>query len=102
VQCHPEFKSKPTAAHPLFRAFVEASLGRRERKRVSRPNEPEWPLLAVDVPVIDFPGIAFLDDVDVNSHRVAIFSRNVKQSSEGDRPTVASFASSVIFWLLSL
>jgi CTP synthase len=25
VQFHPEFKSKPTAAHPLFRAFVAAS-----------------------------------------------------------------------------
>jgi len=24
VQFHPEFKSKPTSAHPLFRAFVEA------------------------------------------------------------------------------
>jgi CTP synthase len=33
VQCHPEFKSKPTSAHPLFRAFVEASLGRREKKK---------------------------------------------------------------------
>ncbi len=26
VQFHPEFKSKPTAAHPLFACFVEASL----------------------------------------------------------------------------
>jgi CTP synthase len=33
VQCHPEFKSKPTAAHPLFRAFVHASLARREAKK---------------------------------------------------------------------
>jgi CTP synthase len=33
VQCHPEFKSKPTKAHPLFRAFVEASLNRREGRR---------------------------------------------------------------------
>jgi CTP synthase len=33
VQCHPEFKSKPTAAHPLFRGFVEASLRRREQKK---------------------------------------------------------------------
>jgi CTP synthase len=32
VQCHPEFKSKPTAAHPLFREFVRASLDRREGK----------------------------------------------------------------------
>jgi CTP synthase len=29
VQCHPEFKSKPTQAHPLFRGFVQASLLRR-------------------------------------------------------------------------
>jgi CTP synthase len=33
VQCHPEFKSKPTQAHPLFRGFVEASLQRREQKK---------------------------------------------------------------------
>jgi CTP synthase len=32
VQCHPEFKSKPTQAHPLFREFVRASLERREGK----------------------------------------------------------------------
>lgn len=29
VQCHPEFKSKPTAAHPLFRDFIGAALARR-------------------------------------------------------------------------
>jgi CTP synthase len=33
VQCHPEFRSKPTQAHPLFRGFVEASLKRREAKK---------------------------------------------------------------------
>jgi CTP synthase len=33
VQCHPEFKSKPTAAHPLFRGFVQASLARRETRK---------------------------------------------------------------------
>ena len=33
VQCHPEFKSKPTAAHPLFRAFVGAALHRREARK---------------------------------------------------------------------
>ncbi len=33
VQCHPEFKSKPNKAHPLFRAFVHAGLEyRMERK----------------------------------------------------------------------
>ncbi len=33
VQCHPEFQSKPTKAHPLFRGFVQASLNRREGKK---------------------------------------------------------------------
>ena len=33
VQCHPEFRSKPTAAHPLFRGFVRAALERREAKK---------------------------------------------------------------------
>jgi CTP synthase len=28
VQYHPEFKSKPTAAHPLFRDFVAATMAR--------------------------------------------------------------------------
>ena len=31
VQYHPEFKSKPTAAHPLFAAFIKAAM---QRKRV--------------------------------------------------------------------
>ncbi|MBM4044927.1 MAG: CTP synthase, partial [Planctomycetes bacterium] len=26
VQFHPEFKSKPTRPHPLFKAFIEAAL----------------------------------------------------------------------------
>jgi CTP synthase len=30
VQFHPEFKSKPTKAHPIFREFVAAALKRRE------------------------------------------------------------------------
>jgi CTP synthase len=34
VQCHPEFKSKPTHAHPLFHGFIRASLGRRDEKKV--------------------------------------------------------------------
>jgi CTP synthase len=33
VQCHPEFKSKPVKAHPLFREFVQASLKQRERRK---------------------------------------------------------------------
>lgn len=33
VQFHPEFKSKPTKAHPLFRDFIAAALARRELAR---------------------------------------------------------------------
>ena len=36
VQSHPEFQSKPTAAHPLFRDFVGASLAARGRKLSGR------------------------------------------------------------------
>jgi CTP synthase len=38
VQCHPEFKSKPTQAHPLFRGFVQASLTRREARKKAEPT----------------------------------------------------------------
>ena len=39
VQCHPEFKSKPTQAHPLFRSFVQACIQRHDLKKaeVSEP-----------------------------------------------------------------
>ncbi len=33
VQCHPEFKSKPTQAHPLFRDFIGAALKLRAMKK---------------------------------------------------------------------
>jgi len=33
VQCHPEFKSKPTKAHPLFREFVAAGLVYKAEKK---------------------------------------------------------------------
>ncbi|ADB14857.1 CTP synthase [Pirellula staleyi DSM 6068] len=32
VQFHPEFKSKPTKAHPLFAAFVEAAIERKSSR----------------------------------------------------------------------
>ena len=34
VQFHPEFKSKPTQAHPLFRDFIAAALKRRDGSRL--------------------------------------------------------------------
>jgi CTP synthase len=33
VQFHPEFKSKPTDAHPLFRSFIGACVQRKEQKK---------------------------------------------------------------------
>jgi CTP synthase len=33
VQFHPEFKSKPTKAQPLFAGFIEAAISRRNKKR---------------------------------------------------------------------
>jgi CTP synthase len=32
VQCHPEFKSKPTSPHPLFRDFVGAALAEKLKR----------------------------------------------------------------------
>ena len=32
VQYHPEFKSRPNKAHPLFAAFIGAAVSRRERQ----------------------------------------------------------------------
>ncbi len=40
VQCHPEFKSKPTDAHPLFRGFIEACVQRREAKKNAEGTRP--------------------------------------------------------------
>ncbi|HVA51682.1 MAG TPA: CTP synthase [Pirellulales bacterium] len=42
VQFHPEFKSKPTAAHPLFACFVAAAL-ERHAARSERTRELEMP-----------------------------------------------------------
>ncbi len=40
VQYHPEFKSKPTKAQPLFREFVRASLARHESRKQDAPRVP--------------------------------------------------------------
>jgi CTP synthase len=31
VQYHPEFKSRPNRAHPLFREFIRAAVKKKER-----------------------------------------------------------------------
>ena len=38
VQFHPEFKSKPTAAHPLFRGLVQAALKKKDVKKGETPR----------------------------------------------------------------
>jgi CTP synthase len=40
VQCHPEFKSKPTKAQPLFYGFIQASLKNREVKKRGEASRP--------------------------------------------------------------
>jgi CTP synthase len=43
VQFHPEFKSKPVSAHPLFQSFIAASYGRqrtRARRRAEHVDAP--------------------------------------------------------------
>jgi CTP synthase len=40
VQFHPEFKSKPTAAHPLFAGFVRAALERHQLRADRLPAPP--------------------------------------------------------------
>ena len=41
VQYHPEFKSRPNRAHPLFFGFVKAALERRETKQFHSINRTE-------------------------------------------------------------
>jgi CTP synthase len=40
VQFHPEFKSKPTKAHPLFRDFIAASLHKQATSHSEREGRP--------------------------------------------------------------
>jgi CTP synthase len=54
VQFHPEFKSKPTEAHPLFRDFVAAALEKRGNSRSeleARPSSVSHPSEAAKAPV---------------------------------------------------
>jgi len=41
VQFHPEFKSKPTKAHPLFAKFVAAAIERRTGRKSKHPSESD-------------------------------------------------------------
>jgi CTP synthase len=48
VQFHPEFKSKPTAAHPLFVGFVGAAISRHGRRKNRSSNAIEADRNAVE------------------------------------------------------
>jgi CTP synthase len=41
VQFHPELKSRPTKAHPLFKDLVKAGLRYRKGRRSTLPEEKE-------------------------------------------------------------
>ncbi len=41
VQFHPEFKSKPTAAHPLFSGFIQAAIARHDRRNTNQGSDVE-------------------------------------------------------------
>jgi CTP synthase len=43
-QFHPEFKSRPTAPHPLFAGFIEAALVNRERAKVPKTTFSPGPV----------------------------------------------------------
>jgi CTP synthase len=47
VQCHPEFRSKPTRAHPLFYGLVQAALQRKGIRKGEPSPIPAGPTLAV-------------------------------------------------------
>lgn len=43
VQYHPEFKSKPTSAHPLFEGFVDAAIGHHKVKHGKSAADTDSP-----------------------------------------------------------
>jgi hypothetical protein len=43
-QFHPEFKSRPTHAHPLFRGLVEAAVKRTDAKKADKPEVEPAPV----------------------------------------------------------
>ncbi|WP_285659408.1 CTP synthase [Actinomycetospora sp. NBRC 106375] len=63
TQAHPELKSRPTRAHPLFRAFVAASLrhvasGRLDLDTSAAPDELDGDDSAARVDGVDIPATA--------------------------------------------
>jgi len=65
TQAHPELKSRPTRAHPLFRSFVAAALAYNaaERLPVEIPDDVDL----APVPDAPAPGVAAKDDSPVRA-----------------------------------
>jgi len=65
TQAHPELKSRPTRAHPLFRSFVAAALAYNaaERLPVEIPDDVDL----APVPDAPAPGVAAEDDSPVRA-----------------------------------
>jgi CTP synthase len=55
TQAHPELKSRPTRAHPLFRAFVAAALAYNAAERLPVEIPEDTAMSAVVPPVEDEP-----------------------------------------------
>ncbi|MCA1822978.1 MAG: CTP synthase [Mycobacteriales bacterium] len=52
TQAHPEFRSRPTRAHPLFAAFVSAALERAEQQAGRLPIDVTLPAAPPPAPVV--------------------------------------------------
>jgi CTP synthase len=79
TQAHPEFKSRPTRPHPLFAAFIRASLDYLESERLPMDRDSD----AVDAP----PGIAENGGRPADSVNSAV---EAESTSAVDRRTVTA------------
>ncbi|QDB79758.1 CTP synthase [Georgenia wutianyii] len=76
TQAHPEFKSRPTSAHPLFHGLIGAAL---ERQRAGRLLEVEGESAPADAPSTDEPEHARTTDlVEETAAQVASGSREAQ------------------------
>ena len=78
TQAHPEFKSRPDRAHPLFRELIEAALARRdatppglrrmldEATATARPTASTIPHDRACMACAGMTGFAHLGDTDVH------------------------------------
>lgn len=65
VQAHPELKSRPTHAHPLFRGLVEAVINNKARKWVRAPDLMVWGSFCIHIIfVLVFFEITYYNEVN--------------------------------------